>query len=106
MQTLKKISAIILTAASAFTLCSEPLSSVSKATVIDAPSTSEVNIITGDVNNDSFFNADDVNMLQNYLINNGAIINWKAGDLLEDDNLDSFDLVCMRRLILKNRIDD
>ena len=106
MQTLKKISAIILTAASAFTLCSKPLSSVSKATVIDAPSTSEVNIITGDVNNDGFLNFDDVKMLQNYLINNGAIINWKAGDLLEDDNLNSFDLVCMRKLISKNSIDD
>lgn len=45
-------------------------------------------------------------MLQNYLLNNGPIINWKAGDLLEDDNLDSFDLVCMIKLTSKNSIDD
>lgn len=94
-----------MTAASAFTLCGESFSSISKASVIDASSTSEVNIITGDVNNDGLFNINDVAMLQNYLINNGAIINWKAGDLIADDKLDSFDLVCMRKLISKNDVD-
>lgn len=105
MQIIKKISAIALTAASTLTLYSEPFSFISKASVINVSPASEENIITGDVNNDGIFNMNDVEMLQNYLLNNESIINWKAGDLIANDNLDSFDLVCMRKLISENIAD-
>ena len=57
--------------------------------------------VPGDVNDDGKFNVADAVMMQNFILNNGSLINWKNGDLYEDDIIDSFDIVIMRRLLQK-----
>ena len=60
--------------------------------------------IKGDVNADGKFDAADVVKLKKYLlaVPDAEPANWKAGDLCDDDNLDVFDLVLMKRKLLKN----
>ena len=59
-------------------------------------------MIRGDVNADGEFNVADLVLLQNWLLARPDTIlaDWKAGDLCEDDRLDVFDLVLMRRLLI------
>ena len=59
-------------------------------------------IIRGDVNADGEFNVADLVVLQNWLLvrPDAKLADWKAGDLCEDDRLDVFDLVLMRRLLV------
>lgn len=52
--------------------------------------------IRGDVNADGSFNISDAVMLQKWLIGAGDIINWKAGNLINDSQLDVFDLCLMK----------
>jgi hypothetical protein len=40
-------------------------------------------------------------MMQKFLLNNGELTDWKAGDLCSDERIDVFDMVMMRQLILK-----
>lgn len=58
--------------------------------------------IKGDVNADGSFNIADVVLLQNWLLarSDAVLADWKAGDLREDNRLDIFDLVLMKRLLL------
>ncbi|WP_303834530.1 dockerin type I domain-containing protein [Ruminococcus flavefaciens] len=58
--------------------------------------------IKGDVNADGSFSIADVVLLQNWLLaRRGTLLtDWKAGDLCEDDRLDIFDFVLMKRLLL------
>lgn len=60
----------------------------------------ESTIISGDVNDDGILNIADVVMMQKYLINTGILNNWKAGDLYEDNCIDSFDLCLMKQLLI------
>ena len=55
--------------------------------------------LRGDVNADGSFNIADAVMLQKWLVGAGDIINWKAGDLLADNQLDVFDLCVMKKEI-------
>ncbi len=59
-------------------------------------------IVRGDVNADDAFTIADVVMLQKWLIcsPNASIINWRAGDLCEDEYIDVFDLCVMKRELL------
>lgn len=58
--------------------------------------------VGGDVNNDGVFNIADVVSLQKWLIGSSeTLINWEAGDLYPDECLDSFDLVIMKNMLLK-----
>ncbi len=55
---------------------------------------------SGDVNADGEFNIADAVMLQNYLVRNGELTDWQAGDLCDDRRLDVFDLLAMKRKLI------
>lgn len=57
--------------------------------------------VKGDVNADGEFTLSDIVMMQKWLLGEGTLKNWKAGDLLEDQKINAFDLACMRQEILK-----
>ncbi len=59
--------------------------------------------VMGDVNNDGIFNVSDLVMTHNYLLNNGTLTNWQAGDFCKDDVIDVFDLCLMRKALLENK---
>lgn len=56
--------------------------------------------VKGDVNSDGRFSIADVVMMQGFLLGRSELSDWKAGDLCEDDVIDSFDLAAMKQLIL------
>ncbi len=58
----------------------------------------------GDCNDDGRFDVADVILLQKWLlaVPNTRISDWKAADLCEDDRLDVFDLVIMKRLLINS----
>ncbi len=58
--------------------------------------------VIGDVNMDGRFNVSDVVLLQKWLLTvpNTELANWKAADLYEDNRLDVFDFVMMKRELL------
>lgn len=56
--------------------------------------------LRGDVNADGTFSIADIVMLQKWLVQNGSILDWKAGDLNEDHQLNSADLIQMKRMLL------
>ena len=58
--------------------------------------------LKGDVNTDGVFNVADIVMLQKYILGNGSLSDWKAGDLLVDDRIDTFDILMMRRLLIES----
>lgn len=59
--------------------------------------------IRGDINSDGEFNVSDAVILQNWLLNdNTELIDWKTGDLYEDDILNVFDLCTMRKELINN----
>lgn len=62
--------------------------------------------VIGDVNADGKFSVADAVMLQNWLLGAGDIFNWKAGDLIEDNELDVFDMVEMRYLLVSSGLVD
>ena len=55
----------------------------------------------GDVNDDGIFSAADLLLMSKYLLGSDSLINEKNGDLCKDGNLDSFDLVEMRRRLVE-----
>lgn len=57
--------------------------------------------VSGDVNGDGEFTVADVVALQKWLlgVSDDALVNWKAGDLCEDDRLDVFDICVMREML-------
>lgn len=57
--------------------------------------------VKGDVNSDGAFNIADVIMMQKWLLCADDLIDWKAGDLCEDDIINAFDLCLMRKLLIK-----
>ena len=62
--------------------------------------------VIGDVNADGAFNIADVVLLQKWLIAvpNVVLIDWKAGDLCEDDRLNVFDLCLMKSTLMEQRL--
>ena len=61
----------------------------------------ETEDVMGDVNGDGSFNVADLVSLDNYLLGNGGLKNWKAGDLTSDGRISAFDLAAMRELLVK-----
>ncbi len=51
--------------------------------------------VMGDVNADGFFNISDAVALQNWLLGNGEIGDWQAGDFCKDDRIDVYDFCLM-----------
>ncbi len=56
--------------------------------------------IKGDCNDDGTVNIADAVMLQKFLLGNETLNEWKNADLCEDERIDVFDMVLMRRLII------
>ncbi|WP_455125371.1 dockerin type I repeat-containing protein [Ruminococcus sp.] len=52
--------------------------------------------VEGDVNADGVFDLSDLVMLQKWLLGDGTLTNWNAGDLQKDGNLNGYDLCIMR----------
>lgn len=70
----------------------------------EVPATDEISYVKGDINSDGVFNIADAVTLQKWLINKGkAPDNWGAGDLCTDEELDVFDLVLMKNMLLSNK---
>lgn len=68
------------------------------------PTTQETSgSIPGDVNSDGEFNIADVVLMQKWILAERGIIlsDWKAGDLYEDDMIDSFDLCLMKQKVVQ-----
>lgn len=57
--------------------------------------------IIGDVNADGSFTVADLVMLEKCLLGTGTLTDWKAGDLYNDGNIDVFDMIEMRKEIIK-----
>lgn len=64
------------------------------------PAAEELTEIIGDVNADGEFSIADVVMMQKWLLFTGDLIDWKAGDLCEDEQINVFDLCLMKRLLV------
>lgn len=58
-------------------------------------------IIMGDINDDGLFNIADVVTMQKWLLTipDITLVNWRAGDICEDNRLDVFDLCLMKRML-------
>ncbi|MDE6788396.1 MAG: cellulase family glycosylhydrolase [Ruminococcus sp.] len=69
---------------------------LNKLLVAVKPAEENPKVIKGDVNSDSEFSLADLVMMQNFLLDNGSIIDWKAGDLCKDNKIDVFDMCIMR----------
>nr|MDE6780448.1 dockerin type I repeat-containing protein [Ruminococcus sp.] len=59
--------------------------------------------VTGDVNADNEFTVADLVTMQNWLIGNGTLDNWKSGDLNKDNVIDVFDLCMMKKLFIQKK---
>lgn len=53
--------------------------------------------VAGDVNADGIFSIADLVMMQRFLLNQGRLIEWKAGDLCEDNTINGLDFCLMRQ---------
>ncbi|MDE7365297.1 MAG: immune inhibitor A [Ruminococcus sp.] len=60
-------------------------------------------ILTGDINDDGVFNIADAVTLQKWLlaVPDTMPVNWKAGDIYEDNRLDVFDFCLMKRMLIE-----
>jgi len=63
---------------------------------------------TGDVNSDGEFNVSDIVLLQKWLLGVPDIVlaDWQAADFYNDDELDVFDLILMRKALIVQSIKD
>ena len=62
----------------------------------------QISLLPGDVNNDGYMNIADVVSLQNFLLGRTKTLdNWKNADLCEDNRLNGFDMILMRRLLIE-----
>ncbi len=57
--------------------------------------------IIGDCNDDGTMNIADVVTLQQFLLGNGGLAEWRNADLCKDERIDVFDMVLMRRLLIE-----
>lgn len=64
------------------------------------PVSAEKKTVIGDVNSDGEFTIADLVTMQKFILGSGTLIDWKAGDLCEDERIDVFDMVMMRKLIV------
>ena len=65
-----------------------------------AAASGEITVI-GDVNADNKFTVADFVMLEKFLLGAGTLTDWQAGDLYNDGKLDVFDMIEMRKEIIK-----
>lgn len=58
--------------------------------------------LEGDANLDGKVNADDLVMLQNWLLGSGDLTCWQNVDLCKDNKIDVFDLCLFRKILIEN----
>ena len=58
--------------------------------------------VKGDANADGYFDISDVVMLQNWLLGSGELNCWQNVDLCEDQKIDIFDMIEIRKLLIEN----
>lgn len=63
----------------------------------------ESKTVVGDVNSDGEFTVADAVMMQNFLLGNGSLKDWKAGDFYQDNKIDVFDFCLMRQALNKEK---
>ncbi|MDE6788919.1 MAG: right-handed parallel beta-helix repeat-containing protein [Ruminococcus sp.] len=80
MNLIKKISSFII---ASLLVSALNINNMADAFIIDN--------INGDVNADGEVTVADAIMMQNFLVGNGSLIDWKAGDFNSDDRIDVFD---------------
>ncbi|MBR4627307.1 MAG: rhamnogalacturonan lyase [Ruminococcus sp.] len=92
---------IPLKAGDKFTLGANGQSAYCMNYIVIASNAGELTV-RGDVNADGEFSIADLVILQKWLLSkpDSDLADWKAGDLCEDDRLNVFDLVLMRRELL------
>ena len=56
----------------------------------------------GDANNDGELGVLDIVMLQKWLLNTGDLTNWRNVDLCEDNHINVFDLILLKRRLLES----
>ncbi len=62
----------------------------------------KISLLPGDVNNDGSMKLADAVSLQNFLLGRTKTLdNWKSADLCEDNRLNGFDMIFMRRLLIE-----
>lgn len=66
------------------------------------PAAAEEKTVIGDVNADGQFTVLDIVMMQKFLLNQGDLTDWTAGDLCEDGRVNAFDLCVMKRELLQS----
>lgn len=62
----------------------------------------KMSFVSGDVNADGSFDIADVVMMQKWILNIGSLVDWKAGDLYEDQMINVLDLCIMKRKLFEN----
>jgi len=74
-----------------------------RATMVFDESGGPADEVIGDINANGEFNVSDALLLQKWLlaVPGTELKNWKAGDLCEDNVLDIYDLILIRRQLLK-----
>lgn len=60
-------------------------------------------VLAGDLNSDGEFNISDAVLLQKWLLglSDNKLVNWKAADFCNDDKIDIFDLVMMKKELIR-----
>ncbi|MDO4157296.1 MAG: dockerin type I repeat-containing protein, partial [Oscillospiraceae bacterium] len=62
----------------------------------------KMSFVSGDVNADGSFDIADVVMMQKWILNIGSLVDWKAGDLYEDQMINVLDLCIMKQKLFEN----
>ncbi len=58
-------------------------------------------VLLGDVNADGKTDIADIIMMQKYLHGNGHLTNWQNGDICQDNKINIFDLIALKKMLLK-----
>lgn len=59
-------------------------------------------VAAGDVNADGNISVADAVVLQKYLLGKGELVDWRIADTCEDETVDVFDMVLMRKMLVNN----
>lgn len=59
--------------------------------------------VVGDADCNGSVNVADLVMLQKWLLGSGTLTNWRNADIYKDNRIDVFDMIEMRKLLIKNK---
>lgn len=93
-------SGLVFTAAGSGNAAVTTASTAATTTTAATTETTDSGQVAGDVNNDGTCGIADVVMMQKWLLHQGGLTNWRAGDLYQDNVINGFDLSLMRRMLI------